>query len=125
MRLSRKQQTATAIVSVVIAGGLVTVGSPATAAPAPSSAQTQVEKTVCKWNQQHTKRVCRLVAGNTQGGTQGGGTGNTQGGTQGGGRGNTQGGTQGGGNGNTQGGTQGGGNGNTQGGTQGGGNGNT
>jgi hypothetical protein len=56
---------------------------------------------------QHEPRA-QQEQGNTQGGTQGGGSSNTQGGTQGGGSGNTQGGTQGGGSSNTQGGTQGG-----------------
>ncbi|MFI0808553.1 hypothetical protein, partial [Streptomyces echinatus] len=139
VRNRQKQQIATAIASAAMVGGIVSIGTPASAAATPNdtvsiaqartgTGTTQAHHLLpdkpCKHNC-NTKPNKNTKPGNTQGGTQGGGGGNTQGGTQGGGTGNTQGGTQGGGTGNTQGGTQGGGTGNTQGGTQGGGTGNT
>ncbi|MGD1221436.1 hypothetical protein AB9Q10_23770 [Streptomyces krungchingensis] len=109
MRNRKKQQFATAMASAAVVGALVTMGTPASAAPLPNGTISLAPG--------HSPEDDG--SGSTQGGTQDG-SGNTQGGTQGGGSGNTQGGTQGGGSGNTQGGTQGGGSGNTQGGTQGG-----
>ncbi len=109
MRNRKKQQIATAMASAAVVGALVTIGTPASAAPLPNGTISLAPG--------HSPEDDG--SGSTQGGTQDG-SGNTQGGTQGGGSGNTQGGTQGGGSGNTQGGTQGGGSGNTQGGTQGG-----
>ncbi|MGW1987956.1 hypothetical protein ACWCPJ_36870, partial [Streptomyces collinus] len=103
----QKQQIATAIASAAMVGGILAIGTPASAAPAPTGTVSATQGHVGNGTQAHRllpdkpcKHNCNKKpkqGGNTQGGTQGGGGGNTQGGTQGGGGGNTQGGTQGGG----------------------------
>ncbi|MGW5283338.1 hypothetical protein ACWERI_28365, partial [Streptomyces collinus] len=100
----QKQQIATAIASAAMVGGILAIGTPASAAPAPTGTVSATQGHVGNGTQAHRllpdkpcKHNCNKKpkqGGNTQGGTQGGGGGNTQGGTQGGGGGNTQGGTQ-------------------------------
>lgn len=92
----QKRQIATAIAAAAIAGGIVTIGTPASAAPAPTStvsiAQARVGDGLTQAQRLLPEQPCQHHA---QGGDPGGGSGNSQGGTQGGGSNNTQGGTQG------------------------------